>query len=278
MRRVRDIALFSALTAVSAVVALTGEPVGGLVFLVFFGGGGAVYLSLTWQRTGRSSTRQGQTPPLEHGTLPGAEKYTAHPVGVIFPSKRRTGAITALGSAAFVLIGAALLTDTLASSPSAPPGEASGSLFAAVLGAVTIGVFGSFGTLGVASALRARGGIALLPEGIYLRAPAGRAWVRWDDLADVALRSDGTKATGPVGSYIKVRARSADAIVLTGPNRWLHGINRGSYGMDMGYPCQFLRHAPEPVLAAIRRYRAAPSAREHLANPAVVDDLGDGGR
>lgn len=265
-RRARDIALFGGLTAVSGAAIALGAPVAGLVGLLIFGGGGAAYLYLTRDSGDRAPASPARRGPLSvHGTLPGAASYTERSVGLVFPTRRGMAIAVTAGAAGFVVVGVLLLV--IALRPDGAEGEGTRVLLIAV-GVLAIVVFGFFAILGLISVVRARRGIALLPEGVYLRAPAGRAWVSWDQIAEVSMVDDGTSP----GGYLAVLARSPEAITLTGPNRWLHRLNRERYGMDLGYPCQYLRQDPAVVLAEIHRYWADPTARHRLDDPSVLDE------
>lgn len=253
--RAREIALFVPLTVASGVAAFTGDP-WGIVGLVFFGGGGTVYVALT--RAPRSSSRS-----TMHGTLAGAQHHTAAPVGVVYAGSRGYAVTVTVGAAIFVAVGAYFLTVAV--------GVVSGqrSVVAPVLGlifglagAAAVAFFGLCGVVGVWAAAGRRGGIALLPEGVYARM-AGTAWVRWDDLASASVAGG--------SSHLALSARSRDAIVLTGLFRWLQGVNRRWFRADVAIPSQYLRVAPSTVVGAIRYYRQNPSARTRLADPAAAN-------
>ncbi|RNL83616.1 STM3941 family protein [Halostreptopolyspora alba] len=252
------IVAFTVTILMSGILVLTGEA-WGYLGLLFFGGCGVIVLVMSRRprRAPGSGDESGWTGAVR-GTLPGAHRYTTRTVGVVFPGRRGIALAGAVGSVLFVLLGA--WTVAMGLSQSSPPVRIP-SLALVVIGAVAVGFFGVCGVLTVRSLFGVPQGVALLPEGIYLRAPAGRAWVRWDDFARAYV--------GVVSgqSHIALLAHAPELIELTGLNRWLHGTNRGSFGMDVGYPGHHLRVDPEEVVSAIAHYRDSPSAREQLPAP-----------
>jgi hypothetical protein len=96
-KRFLPVVSMAALTVASAFLAVAGEPI-GFIGLVFFGGGGAVYVYLNRPiRDRRVSVR--------HRTLAGAGQHTSRPVGVVYPASRGFAVAVTLGSAAFVVTG-----------------------------------------------------------------------------------------------------------------------------------------------------------------------------
>ncbi|MBB4932574.1 hypothetical protein F4561_003394 [Lipingzhangella halophila] len=252
------IVAFGVMILMSGFLALTGE-VFGYIGLLFFGGSGAVLLVLN-RRPRRVPGAGGESgwAGTVHGTLPGAHRYTARTAGLVFPGRRGAALAVAIGAALFVLLGAWMV---FAGLYQPNPSERIPSPALVVIGAVSIGFFGLCGVLGARSLFGRARGVALLPEGVYLRAPAGRAWVRWDDLAQAYV------GTVSGQSHIALLAHAPELIELTGLNRWLHGTNRRNFGMDVGYPGQHLHVSPEEVVSAITHYRASPPAREQLPDP-----------
>lgn len=234
------IVLFGCMTALSAFAGVTGQPL-GFIGVLFFGGGGAVYFYL--DNPGRAGDARVRA---HHGTLPGADRHTSQPVGVVFPAERGRQVVTAIGAAIFVVTGVAFVVY--------------GGVLGLIVGAVCVLVFGFFGVLAFAGSLSGHGGIALLPEGVYCRMPAGTAWLPWEAIGSVrVLRSQGQAS-------VALRADPPGAIALTGPNRWLRGFNRRRFKMDVAYPGP---GAPE-LCAAIQRYAKDPGARSRRADPAAA--------
>jgi len=233
--------LFGGLTALCAFAAATGQPT-GFIGVMVFGGGGAVCFYLANPGRGRASWEARAR--ARHGTLPGAGRHTSKPVGVVFPAERGPLVAATIGSAIFVLAGAAF--------------AAYGGVGGRIIGAACVLVFGFFGLVGLAGSLSRHGGVALLPEGVYCRMPTGTAWLPWETIGRVWVLQIQTQAS------VALRADPPGTITLTGPNRWLRGINRRWFSMDVAYRA---RAAPE-LCAAIRRYAADPAARSRLADPA----------
>lgn len=242
------IVLFGCMTALCAFTAVTGQPL-GFIGVLFFGGGGAVYFYL--DNPGRARAPGDARVRAHHGTLPGADRHTPQPVGVVFPAERGRLVATAIGAAIFVVTGVWFIV--------------LGGVLGWIVGAVCVLVFGFFGVLALAGSLSRDGGIALLPEGVYCRMPAGTAWLPWAAIGRVrVLRSQGQAS-------VALRADPPGAITLTGPNRWLRGLNRRWFKMDVAYPGP---GAPE-LCAAIQRYAKDPGARSRLADPAAASEAAE---
>jgi hypothetical protein len=238
--------LFGGLTVLCAFVASYGQPI-GFIGVLFFGGGGAVYLYLEHHGRARSGRGPGDARVCAyHGTLPGAGRHTSHPVGVVFPAERGPVVAATVGSAVFVLVGAAFVVY--------------GGVEGRIIGAACVLVFGFFGLFGLAGSLSRHRGVALLPEGVYCRMPAGTAWLPWEAIGRVWVVRIQTQAS------VALRADPPGAITLTGPNIWLRGINRRWFSMDVAYPARNSRE----LCAAIRRYARDSGARSRLVDPAEV--------
>jgi len=255
--RGRDILLFGGLTAASAFAAATGS-VWGVIGLVFFGGGGAVYFGLSRppRRTARS---------IMHGTLAGAERHTASPVGVVFPASRGYAAIAFAGAGIFVAVGLVFLLIALSAFADSPAVAGPAALFFGVIGAASVAFFGLVAVITLGPAVGRRGGIALLPEGVYVRW-AGSGWVRWDDIRRSSVL--GARQGGP---QLALSGRSPEAVTLRGLQRWLRPINRRLYRVDVALPLRALRIPPQTLVGALQHYRRNPSARAQLTDPAAAD-------
>ena len=165
------------------------------------------------------------------------------------------------GSLLFVVLGAVMLTVVATWEPADYRGTRGGPVGFTVAGVLSIVFFGGLTVRAVGTLVRP-GGIALLPEGVYLRTPGGRAWVRWDDLHRVFLSSQ-----GGFGPYVGLQARSPEAITLTGLNRWAHGINRRRYRMDVGYSAGRLGGDDRELVACLEHHLRSPETRPRLADP-----------
>lgn len=240
MREWKYPALFVLMTAMSAAVMVMGDVLAGLAGVLLFGVGGAVCLTVS-----RLAAREATAHPtgVRYGALPGLSAHTTASGGLVFAQSRAAAALAVVGSAAFVATGALMVLG------------GSGSFMRPAAGALGVVFFGTTFLVGI-PALLGRGGIVLVPDGVYLRAPAGAAWIRWEDLAAVRL-ADG----------VQFRATSPDAVRLTGLNRWLHGINRRRFGMDVAYPSQLLRAPAGVVVERIQDLLDRPSARRDLGDP-----------
>lgn len=239
--------LAAAMSAVSAFAGVSGEPF-GWVGALFFGGSGAV-LGYAWWAAGRPP-RSGGPPAARHGSLPGAARHTTQPTGVVIPAGRAPLAAAAAGSAVFVLTGIGMVAFGMP-----------------VVGALCVLVFGVFGVLGLRGAFSRGQGIALLPEGVFCRMPAGTAWLPWPAIARVRVRSSSDQA------YLAFRAGQTEAIALTGAVRWMRRVNRRRFDMDVGCPAGALRYPPARVCGVIRRCVADPATRAALADPDQMPPL-----
>jgi hypothetical protein len=255
--RAREFVLFGGLTLASALVAASGEP-WGFIGLLFFGGGGVVYLVLS--RPPRGTTRS-----LLHGTLPGAERHTASPVGIVFPASRGYAAFGCIGAAIFVVVGSVFLLIAMSAFADPPAIAGPAAIYFGVVGAVSVAFFGLVGVITLGPAVGRRGGIALLPEGVYVRW-AGSGWVRWDDLSRSSVL--GARHGGP---QLALSGRSPGAVTLRGLQRWLRPINRRLFSVDVAIPLQTLRVPPQTLVGALQHYRRNPSERARLSDPSTAD-------
>ncbi|WP_152471913.1 STM3941 family protein [Nocardiopsis gilva] len=248
---------FVVMTVLSGLLALAGD-VSGYFGLLFFGGLGVVYLIIS-RRPRRAPVAADDSGIVSgtHVTLSGANRYTTQTVGMVFPGRQGFALAVTVGSAIFVAAGVVFVVVGMTSTMESP-GLTPSVAFIIGIGAVSIAFFGLCGVLGLRSLLGVSGGIALLPEGIYVQAPAGRAWVRWQDLAGAYVGYTQGQA------HIALCAKTSDAIELSGLNQRLHGLNRKYFGMDVGYPGQYLHVSPDTVVSAIHYYWQNPQAREQL--------------
>ncbi|QVQ53807.1 hypothetical protein J4H86_08870 [Spiractinospora alimapuensis] len=246
--------LFVGLTAMSAVALFTGSPVWGTIGILLFGGGGILYFVLTRNSGATTRRRPART---TYGHLPGMRRFTDEPAGLVFPGSRLSTVATLLGSLVFVVAGLAMVA--MAFAPSASHGPA-GPVLLFLVGLAGITVFSVFGVLALLALARGGNGIALVADGVYFRAPAGRAWVGWDDLKSVRL-----------GDGIQFLVHSPEQITLTGLNRWLHRVNRDRFGMDVGYPTMLLKGDPGDALERITYFHSAPEARVSLRDPGTAN-------
>ena len=231
--------LFAVMTAVSAVPLVAGEVSVGLPGVLLFGVGGIAYVGIT--RSGSGTAEDASRDGTHYGSLPGLSRYTTAPGGLVFSQSTVATGFGLLGSAAFVVAGCFLVMT------SAP---------AAVLAGVLAVAFFGLTLVVSAKALLCRGGIVLVPDGVYLRTPAGNAWVRWEDLAQVRA-----------GDGVQFLATSPERMVLTGINRALQGVNRRRFGMDVAFPSQFLRSPAGVVVDTIAGALGDPVSRPALADP-----------
>lgn len=258
MRRVGYALSFLALTTMSVVALIRGEPLLGSFGILLFGVGGVAYFLLTAGPLGSGSSKpRPRRTVVRSGRLAGMRKFTAERVGLVFPGSRWGLVLTLLAAAVFVIAG--LLAIGLAFDP---PDTTRGyrrirpaEFFVAGLALVVF--FSGVAVVALRSLIAGGGGIALVADGVYFRAPAGRAWVRWEHLASVGL-----------GDGIRFLAFSPELITLTGINRWLHRINRNKHRMDVGYPIVSLKSDhPGTVVEWINHYHAHPEARAELRDP-----------
>ncbi|GAB3709223.1 hypothetical protein [Nocardiopsis oceani] len=255
--------LFGLLTLGSVFVLLSGELLVGIAGIILFGLGGAAYLyqSFPWgSALPAPGGNRDRGRPVQ-GTLSGAHRYTPYTSGLVFPARRRSVLLPLAASLLFVVLGVLMLLVVGTWEPADYRGTRVGPVGLTVAGVLSIAFFGGFAVMFVGTLIRP-GGIALLPEGVYLLNPAGRAWVRWDDLHRAFL-----SAQGGFGSYVGLQARSPDAITLTGLNRWAHGINRRRYRMDAGYSAERLGGDGRELLACLEHHVRSPEARPRLADP-----------
>ncbi|SFO46012.1 hypothetical protein SAMN05216207_106215 [Pseudonocardia ammonioxydans] len=236
--------LFVVMTALSVVVLVMGEVGIGGAGVALFGAGGVAYVVLTRDRS-RPAERSGSSGGTRHGTLPGLNRYTAATGGLVFVQSTVAVGAGLLGSAGFVVAGLVMVTVPA-------PMVALGGVLAVAFFGMTLVV--------CATALLRRIGIVLVPDGVYLRTPAGSAWVRWEDLARVQV-ADG----------VRFVAASPERTVLTGLDRALHGINRRRFGMDVAFPGRFLRSSDDVVVETISGVLRDPASRPALADPAHRD-------
>lgn len=243
MREWKYPAMFVLLTAVSVAVMVMGDVLAGLPGVLIFGVGGGVHTAVTHLSERARTVRCGSPAGIRYGALPGLSANTTAPGGLVFTQSRAVLALPIVGSAAFVAAGALMLRE-------------SDSFMLLAVGTLGVAFFGTTLLVGLTALFGGRGGIVLVPDGVYLRAPAGAAWIRWENLAAVRL-ADG----------VQFRATSPDTVRLTGPNRWLHGLNRKYFGMDVAYPSQLLRAPAGVVVERIQGFLDRPAARRDLGDP-----------
>ncbi|WP_310913964.1 hypothetical protein [Lipingzhangella rawalii] len=232
----------------------TGEPV-ALLGVVFFGGCGLSYLLLSHPPTTGGSPVEFGDGAVPYGTLPGARRYTSATVGLVFPGRRAYAVGVLVGAVAFVVAGTVMVLVGLhLGIQSAAWGFPSGATLG--VGLLAVGFFGVCGILGLRSLFAGPGGIALLPEGVYLEAGAGRAWVRWADLARSRVGGMGEH------SYLALYAHTADGITVTGLQRVLHPVNRRLFRFDASIPQAQMRAAASDVVSAIYHYWGDPPSMQ----------------
>ncbi len=253
--------LFAILIAVSAAVTYTGHA-GGLAGLLLFGVGALVYVRVRLVPHPKSA--------VGHGPVRAARRYTTATVGIVFHPRPPAGLSGVLGYPFLGVAAAAVL-----SSPVIADGDPTtwdrGDLgldpppviemgYWAIVGGITVLLALAFGTDLARSLVRRAQGIAVLPEGVYLRTPAGAAWLPWDQLAGVWI------VEHPRRPVIAVAADTRGGIELGGVDRLFRGWRRRRFGADITCAGRRFRNPPE-VVTAIHHYWSTPSARDRLVEP-----------
>lgn len=189
---------------------------------------------------------------MRYGHLRGLTRNSSYTDGLLFAfSRLRQMAVT--GCALLSTGGTIVLVGLSAGRSVAPsPADAATGLLWSI-GVVPLGVVG---LLGIAACLSPRGGIVLVPDGVFVRTLAGGAWIRWDDLAEVRVTF----------TCIHLRACSPERVTLTGLNRRLHGGYRGVFGADVGAVLAMLPDGGPGVADHIRHYWLDPAARARIGN------------
>jgi hypothetical protein len=246
--------IFVVMTALSALLAAQGQAA-GFIGLIFFGGGGAVLFYM--DRRTRAKEKPTASSP-GRGTLPGAARHTSQPEGSVYLVDRKATVAALAAAVVFVVVGVLFL--------------AAGGVVLMAVGALSVLVFGLFGLLLLRTVLSSGNGVALLPEGVYFRSAAGTAWLPWDAVGRAWVMMTSNQPS------IALIAEPPEALVVTGLNAWLRGMNQRRFGMDVAYSGRSLARPPEEVCAAIRRCAGDPAARrERLARRNGLDGLGDHG-
>lgn len=189
---------------------------------------------------------------VSYGTLPGADRFTAWPAGLVFAA--RIVYIEIAGALIYLPVGLAYLAAGIAEATSDRPLVA--------LGVVWLCGSGVLAFVGVRALFVSPGGVALLPEGIYLRLRGNRAWIRWHDLAQVHLGAHSGQLIIILRSYSPGQAGVASL------SPWGQRFRRAIRGTDAEVAGGCLNANPEEVVAAITHYWRNPPAREQLAVPA----------
>lgn len=241
------------LLALSVSMFFMGEIAWGIVAVVLVGGGGVAYLFLSRPVT---ITDTPAAPPRRHGRLSGMDRFTREPAGLVFPGSRLSALVVLAAATVFVVVGVLLMYFAIFNPPSRP-GPHGGPVTMFIAGIVSVIFFSYGGIVALVALIRGGNGIALVADGVYFRAPGGRAWVAWDDLKSVRGGVDG----------IRFRAHSPERITLTGMNRWRQEKNRRKHGMDARYPALLITGAPAPLLDQINHFRTHPEARTELRHP-----------
>jgi hypothetical protein len=246
------------LVAGSIGIALEGNPIGYVGVLLFVCaplvlGAGAVM-------DARRSRQRARGPTFERGTLAGAGRYVDDPVGLVFPARRGPLLLVIACGGVFVMIGIILLVLAL------QDGSGAG-LFIGVIGVVSAGFFGPFVLYAALGLVGPRGGVLLLPEGVFCRVHAGTAWLPW--------RTFHVQAEHRAGQAVVAFALldTADSRpVLTGPNRWLRPFQRALgadlYIVEMALPLR--AYHLEALLHALDR---DPTACARIRDATTIDEL-----
>ena len=235
-----ELAVFAAMTALSGALAVLGAPI-GFVGLLFFGGGGVVYWYLHREPDARQ--RSGADP----GTLAGAERHTALAEGEVFREDRRALAAAAAGAATFVVLGVYLIVASRAALEQGERFAGRSPISPLVAGILAVAVFGTFLVFLSLAVLRP-GGVALLPEGVYVRQPAGTAWLPWGSIEEVSV----VHLLGQ--PFVGLRGTEGAPIELTGWTRLLRGWHRRRLGIDVGYSPRASASSSRDLCEAIERH------------------------
>jgi hypothetical protein len=247
------------LVAGSIGIALEGNPIGYVGVLLFICaplvlGAGAVM-------DARRSGPHASPPTFERGTLAGAGRYVDDPVGLVCPARRGRLLLVIAGGGVFVMIGSIFLVLALQGA----------GLFIGVVGVISAGFFAPFVLYAALGLAGPRGGVLLLPEGVFCRFHAGTAWLPWRTFQVRAERRSGQAV---VAFALLDTADSRP--VLTGPNRWLRPLQR-ALGADLyiseivlplrAYELEALLHALDRDPTACARIRDATTIDELFEPP-----------
>jgi hypothetical protein len=258
VRRLAKILGAAFLVVGSIGMALEGNPIGYVGVLLFLcaplvPGAGAVM-------DARRSAPHARGPTFERGTLAGAGRHVDDPVGLVFSARRGPLLLVIAGGGIFVLIGVILLV-------MAVQDGSGGGLFTGVLGVISAGFFGPFVLYAVLGLVGPRGGVLLLPEGVFCRFHAGTAWLPWRTFQVRAERRAGQALVA-----FALLDTAAPRPVLTGPNRWLRPIQR-AFGADLYVVEMVLPLRAYELEALLHALDRNPTTWGRIRHATTVDEL-----
>jgi hypothetical protein len=246
------------LVAGSIGMALEGNPIGYVGVLLFICaplvlGAGAVM-------DARRPRPRARGPRFGRGTLAGAGRYVDDSVGLVCPAQRGPLLLVIAGGGVFVMIGIIFVVLAVWD------GSAAG-LFTGVIGVISAGFFGPFVLYAALGLAGPRGGVLLLPEGVFCRFHAGTAWLPWRTFQVRAERR-----AGQVVIAFSLLDTVDSRPVLTGPNRWLRPFQRALgtdlYISDMVLPLR--AYELEALLHALDR---DPTACARIRHATTIDEV-----
>lgn len=254
---------------------------------LIFAGAGATLLFQTRKHRVTSSF---PFPSVSHGRLPGLKRFTATPVGALFPATRGLGVLFAFAGAAFFCVGSAVLVAY--AHPTLGPlmrprtgrhGRGGNDVMYIVPTMSFLILLGLLCILIGAVLLVGRYGVVLTPDGVFVRAVGRRTWIPWDALTHVWTPTFPIAGRPPDQSLSQALALLADppnAVVATGIARKLplNRAKRRSKGGDAGISQPLLRAPVEFVAGHINQYAVNPALRPYLADKTSVISLAETSR
>jgi hypothetical protein len=141
------------------------------------------------------------------------------------------------------------------------------ALFTGVIGVISAGFFGPFVLYAVLGLVGPRGGVLLLPEGVFCRLHAGTVWLPWRTFHVGALQ----RAGQAVVAFALIDA-AASRPVLTGPNRWLRPFQR-ALGADLYISEMVLPLRAYELEALVHALDRDPTACARIRHTTTIDEV-----
>ncbi|MDS1269809.1 hypothetical protein RIF23_05815 [Lipingzhangella sp. LS1_29] len=236
----------------------------GLTIATVAGGCGASLAYIRYDMRRRSEVSILRTAVL-HGTLRHADRHTPQPAGLVFRGRRLRQLPLGFLATVGLLAGLGFCAGVLSSS-----GRWTGQWWLKTVIYGGVGLVLVVGcvfllALTVGHLVGPRTGVALLPDGVFLRTALGTIWLPWDAIHDTQSLLNRDKA-----DTVLLHTSTPDALQQTGlyriPRLWGRGRSRSTVSV----PCGLLGLPTGPLVIELDRYRQHPAHRRELADPDTV--------
>jgi len=228
--------------AISFVGSAEEKPV-GIVTVLFFGVGGLVMILLTR----KPRRRHPEVRIVQHGGL--------HSQALVFPASPTRLWIGAAATAAWATAGVLMAMNA----DSFTGRWSEGSVL--VLGIVMAALFGVLAVLALVGVARGTF-LALLPNGILVRARLGSTFVPWEAMTEFGV------ADVRGNPFIGIAVSDPEAVETSGPARWSMRarVSRHLAGFDLTFPAAILAVPLEVVTRTVLHYLERPQERADIGS------------